>query len=271
MQKYLLGLLAAALMVAGLASCKKDKKEDDLTGFNDVEIEFENRAGNKPLVFGVEYENALGEKLKFTTFNYYVSNFVLIKDDGSEFVVPKDSCYFLCKHEDPKTRKMKLRNVPAGNYKAIRFIIGVDSLKSVSPASERLGVLDPATGAQGMYWSWNAGYIFVKAEGTSPQAPVDAGANDRIFQYHIGLFGGFSSPTLNNIKTVTLELQQGEVAKVRRNGGPHFHIYVDILEMFTRPNNISVATNPKVHAGPFSKNLADNYADMFILDHVHNP
>ncbi len=269
MKKYLLGLLAATIIAAAFSACKKD--DDSLSGFNDVEIEFDNRAGNKPLVFGVEYTNALGEQLKFSTFNYYVSNFVLIKSDGTEFTVPKDSCYFLCKHEDPSSRKVKIRNVPAGDYKAIRFIIGVDSLKSASPASERLGVLDPATGASGMYWSWNAGYIFVKVEGTSPQAPLDPGANANIFQYHIGLYGGYSSPTLNNIKTVTLELHHGEVAKVRRTGGPHFHILVDILELFTKPTNISVATNPKVHASPFSKTVADNYADMFTLDHVHNP
>jgi hypothetical protein len=268
--KKIFGLTAIVFAMVAFSACK-DKKEDELSGFNNVEVEFENRAGNKPLVFGVEYTNALGEKLTFSTFNYFVSNFALIREDGTEFVVPKDSCYFLCKHEDLKSRRVVLKNVPAGNYKAIRFIIGVDSLKSVSPASERVGVLDPATGASGMYWNWNAGYIFVKVEGTSPQAPLDPGANANIFQYHIGLFGGYSSPTLNNIKTVTLELHHGEVAKVRRSGGPHFHIYVDILELFTKPMNISVATNPKVHAGPFSKNVADNYADMFILDHVHNP
>lgn len=270
MKKYFFGLLAATVITVGLSSCKKDQ-HDDVTGFNDVEIEFENRAGNKPLVFGVEYTNAMGERLKFSTFNYYVSNFVLIKAYGSEFVVPKDSCYFLCKQEQPASRKIKLRNVPAGDYKAVRFVLGVDSLKSVSPASERLGVLDPATGASGMYWNWNAGYIFVKVEGTSPDAPLDQGANDRIFQYHIGLFGGYSSPTLNNLKTLTLALKGSEVAKVRRNGGPHFHVYVDVLELFTNPTNISVATYPKVHAGPYSKTVADNYADMFSLDHVHNP
>ena len=58
---------------------------------------------------------------------------------------------------------------------------------------------------------------------------------------------------------------------VRKSGGPHFHVYVDVLEMFTNPVNISVAANPTSHAGPYSKTVADNYADMFILDHVHNP
>lgn len=270
MQKFIFGLLALALFALVIPACK-DKEDDDLTGFNDVEIEFDNRAGNSPLVFGVEYTNAAGEKLTFSTFNYYVSNFILVKQDGSEYVVPKDSCYFLCKHEDAKSRALVLKNVPAGDYTGVKFMIGVDSAKSVSSIDERPGILDPAAGASGMYWSWNAGYIFVKVEGTSPQAPLNPGTNQNTFQYHTGLFGGFSSPTLNNLKSVHLHTHHGEVAMVRRSGGPHFHVYVDILEMFTNPTNISVATNPSSHAGAFSKTVADNYADMFELDHVHNP
>jgi hypothetical protein len=121
-----------------------------------------------------------------------------------------------------------------------------------------------------MYWAWNSGYIFMKVEGTSPQAPLDAMTGEKTLQYHTGLFGGMTSPTLNNLKTV--EIHSHDVAaKVRRDKeGPQFHVYADILEMFTSPTNISVAVNPTSHAGAFSKVVANNYADMFSLDHVHN-
>lgn len=271
MQKFSFWYLLLLLAALAVPACK-DKTDDELTGFGDVEIEFDNRAGDAALIFGTEYTNAAGEKVKFSTFNYYVSNFVLVKEDGTEYVVPKDSCYFLCKHDDLESREVVLKNVPAGDYTGLKFMIGVDSAKSVSPITQRTGVLDPATGANGMYWSWNAGYIFVKVEGTSPQAPVDPGSGENIFQYHTGLFGGYDSPTLNNLKTVSLETHHDdEPAKVRRSGGPHFHLYVDVLEMFGNPTNISVATNPYSHAGAYSKTVADNYADMFVLDHVHNP
>jgi hypothetical protein len=121
-----------------------------------------------------------------------------------------------------------------------------------------------------MYWSWNAGYIFVKVEGTSPQAPVNAGTGARTFQYHTGLFGGKDSPTLNNLKRVSISTTT-ESARVREGvEAPEFHLYVDILEQFTSPTNINVATNPTSHAGPYSATVAANYADMFRLDHVHN-
>lgn len=269
MKNVTLGLLALLLLSIFTPACKKT--EDDLTGFADVEVEFDNRAGDASLVFGTEYTTTMGEKVTFSAFNYFVSNFVLVKDDGTEFVVPKDECYFLCKHEDVDSRSVLLKNVPAGDYTGLKFIIGVDSAKSVSPVTERTGVLDPAAGASGMYWSWNAGYIFVKVEGTSPQAPLDANTGAHTIEYHTGLFGGKDSPTLNNIKQVNLETEAGEPAMVRNGKAPHFHLYVDVLEMFTNPTNISVAANPTSHAGPFSKTVADNYADMITLNHVHNP
>ncbi|MBK8555715.1 MAG: hypothetical protein IPL65_08080 [Lewinellaceae bacterium] len=149
-------------------------------------------------------------------------------------------------------------------------MVGVDSAKSVSTIDQRTGVLDPAAGASGMYWSWNAGYIFMKIEGTSPQAPLDPNLGERHFEYHTGLFGGFSSPTLNNLKTI--HLHSHEPAMVRRDANaPHFHLYVDALEIFTNPVTISIAEHPASHADPFSATIANNYVNMFVLDHVHNP
>lgn len=270
MKNQFFGLIALLALALAISSCKKE--DDVIDGFGSVEIEFDHRAGGLPLNFGAAYTTANGDEVKFTTFNYFVSNVVLIKEDGTEYIVPKDESYFLIKHIEPNSREIKIDNVPAGNYTGVRFMIGVDSAKSVSPAAERIGVLDPATGASGMYWSWNAGYIFVKVEGESPQAPDNPALGGRLFQYHTGLFGGLNSPTLNNIKTVELSLHHGESATVRKDkGAPHFHMLVDILEMFTNPTNISIATTPTSHAGPYSATVAENYKDMFTLDHVHNP
>ena len=259
-------LLFSAILLSFVAGCK-DKSEDEFTGFGSVEFEFDNQASGSSLVFGKDYTNAAGETLQFTTFDYYVSNIVLINENGSRYVVPKDESYFLCKHDDASTREIKIDNVPAGNYTGVEFIVGVDSAKSVSPIGERVGVLDPASGANGHYWSWNSGYIFVKVEGTSSVAP----APEHIFQYHIGLFGGYDSPTLNNVKTIKLTTP-GEAARVREGqGAPHFHIYVDALQIFSNPTNVSIATKPFSHGDAYSATLSANYIDMFSIDHVHNP
>lgn len=270
MKKVVLGATVALFSTALFFSSCDKHNHDEFEGSGDLVIEMDNRAGDGALAFGQKYVTANGDTVQFSTFNYYVSNFVLVNEDGTEYVVPQDDCYFLCKHEDADSRELTLRNIPAGNYKQLSFLIGVDSLKSVSPAEQRTGVLDPTGGASGMYWSWNAGYIFVKVEGTSPQAPLNAATNEHTFQYHTGLFGGKDSPTLNNLKSVAIKTTS-ETAHVRKDHeAPVFHLYVDVLEMFTSPANINIATNPTSHAGPYSATVANNYADMFTLDHVHN-
>lgn len=260
-------LLFAAFCLFTVSACHNKGDEDEIKGFGSVEFEFDNQAAGSSLVFGQNYTNAVGETLQFTTFDYYISNIVLVKSDGTRYVVPKDASYFLCKHDDPDTREIKIDNVPAGDYTQMEFVLGVDSAKSVSPIDQRVGVLDPATGANGHYWSWNAGYIFLKMEGTSPVAP----APELIFQYHVGLFGGYSSPTLNNLKTFKLQVP-GAAAKVREGkDAPHFHLFVDALAIFSSPTNVSIAATPFSHGDAFSTTLSANYADMFEIDHVHNP
>ncbi|MFN9320903.1 MAG: hypothetical protein ACK58Q_09990, partial [Chitinophagales bacterium] len=86
--------------------------------------------------------------------------------------------------------------------------------------------------------------------------------------YHIGLFGGYSSPTVNNIKSITLS-KSGETAKVSSSISPQVHIVVDVMEIFKNPTTFSLATKPTIHVDPASKTLADNYVDMFSIDHIH--
>lgn len=264
MQKIIFGAIALFALVFSVPACK-DKEE--VVGFGSVEIEFDNQAAGSSLIFGKNYTNTNGDTLQFSIFNYYISNVVLVKEDGTRYVVPKDASYFLCKHEDPTSRLITIPNVPAGDYTKLEFVVGVDSAKSVSPIAERTGVLDPATGASGHYWSWNSGYIFMKMEGTSPSAPA---AGNYHFEYHIGLFGGKDSPTLNNLKKINLSVPN-EAAIVREGGDtPHFHVYVKPLEMFDTPTTVSIAAKPAAHGDPFSAVLANNYADMFEINHVHN-
>ncbi len=264
MQKLIFGAIALFALVLSVPACK-DKVE--VVGFGSVEIEFDNQVEGATMVFGKNYTNSAGESYQFSTFDYYISNIVLVKEDGTRYVVPKDASYFLCKHDEPATRLLKITDVPAGDYTKLEFMVGVDSAKSVSPIAERTGVLDPAAGANGHYWSWNSGYIFMKVEGTSPVAPAPSG---NIFQYHIGLFGGFDSPTLNNVKTIGVSAA-GEAGIVREGGEtPHFHIYVNAEQIFGNPNNVSIAAKPFSHGDAFSATLSANYANMFVLDHIHN-
>lgn len=255
------------LAAVTFTSCKKDSTPlYNYTVKAPVSVEFDNIAGAADLQLNTgTYTNALGENFKVTKLKYYVSNFKFTNVNGFVYTVPQASSYFLIDESDPSTHEPEF-NIPEGEYKSVSFLIGVDSVRNTMDVSERTGVLDPTGTGADMYWTWNSGYIFFKMEGTSPSSSSMGGT----FQYHIGGFGGYSSPTINNIKKVTLDLTARGTPKVKSSKSTNIHLMVDILKMFNGSTNISIAANPMVMFNPFSTTIANNYASMVKHDHTEN-
>ena len=178
--------IGAACMVA----CNDDSDDipvdPDLTaGTGRMLLKFDNVAGNEDLVLDNKtYANSSGEDLTISKFNYFVSNFKLVRDDGKTYTIPQDSSYFRIVEADAKSQTIALNRLPEGNYTGIEYIVGVDSLRSVSGIEKRGGALDPSgdMAGDGMYWAWTSGYIFVKLEGSSSKSSSSNGK----FYYHIG-------------------------------------------------------------------------------------
>lgn len=264
----LVSTLVASLL---FVSCSKETDNViDPNTTNSVAIEFENRVGDQKLVLGTPaYKNSAGEPFALTKLNYFISNIALRKEDGTVQQFPNQ--YFLIRQTDSQSQLITLKDVPSGNYSDITFTIGVDSVKSLSPVAERVGVLDITSyGDDGMYWNWNSGYIFFKIEGTSTAIPTTANANQQ-FGIHVGGYGGGwngSPKTVNNLRTVTLSMPTK--ATVRSNIAPTVHLLVDALKVFDGPNKISLAKTNSVHMPAAATPVADNYKTMFQVDHVHN-
>ncbi len=260
---YLLIALFACVMIV---SCQKED-EINPNDKNSVTLEFDNRIGDQKLVLGTTTaKNSLNEDFTVTRLNYFVSNISLKNENGT--VVKFTDKYFLVKQSDPTSLLIKLENVPAGNYTEVSYVIGVDSLKSVSDVSQRTGVLDPASyGSDNMYWSWNSGYIFFKMEGKSSAIPPNM-MNMTEYQFHIGGFGGMTGKTTNNLKTITLPM--ATTAQVRGDVAPEIHIINDVLKVFNGVNQVSIAKSYMTHSPDAGVPIGQNYAKSFIVDHVHN-
>jgi len=260
---FLLGALVAMTFTA----CKKDNNPAFNTAVKaDLFVEFDNIAGSSDLQLGTgTYINAAGESLTITKLKYYISNFVLTNVDGTVYTVPQNSCYFLIDESDKSTHQPVL-HVPEGEYRTVSFLVGVDSLRSTRDITERSGVLDPTAAGGDMYWSWNSGYVFFKMEGTSPASTSMDGA----FMYDIGGFGGNSSTTINNLKTITLDLTIRGTPKVKAGKETNIHLFVDVLKVFSGTANVSIAQNPLVMFEDFSTTIADNYSMMIRHDHTEN-
>ena len=260
-------LLITAIIAVTLSSCSKDDASVYNAGVKaELSVEFDNIAGAADLQLNTAtYTNASGESFKVTKLKYYVSNFVLTNVDGTVYTVPQDSCYFLIDESDATTHEPILK-VPEGEYKTLTFTVGVDSLRNTMDISKRTGVLDPTGAAADMYWGWNSGYIFFKMEGTSPAVAAAGNA----FMYHIGGFGGYSSPTSNNIKTITLDLTSRGTPKVKTGKETNIHLMVDILQALNGSTNMSFATTAMIHSALAGVPVANNYVSMFRHDHTEN-
>lgn len=263
--KRILFLLSSAAIF--FVSCKKeDVKQYNNNVKGDLSVEFDNIVGSANLALNTgTYTNASGESFKITKLKYYVSNFVFTKTDGTVYTVPQDSCYFLVDEEDEDTHEPEM-HIPEGEYKTVQFTLGVDSLRNTMDLAHRTGDLDPTAAGADMYWTWNSGYIFLKMEGISTASTL----TDSAFFYHIGGFGGYSTATINNIKTITLDLTARGIPQVKSGKSTNIHLMADVMKLFNGTTTMSIAAHPAVMFDPYSVNIANNYSSMFRHDHTEN-
>lgn len=262
MKKLLLALVSTLSL---LTACTKnnDLQVDD-DKFGQVKIKFDHIVNGKKLVLNdYTYSNTSDETYTISMLKYFVTNIKFTKSNGEIYLLPKNESYFLLDVSSEMTL-FPTFNIPTGEYAALEFYLGVDSLTNTLPVEQRTGVLNSST--NGMYWEWNSGYIHLKIEGNSPQAENP----NKAFKYHIGFFGGYSTPTVNNTRKIKIDLTKAGISKVQENLSSDIHLMVDLGKIFDGKNKISIKTNPIVmHAGPHAM-IADNYATMFTHDHTHN-
>lgn len=269
MKKYLYFMSTLGIL---LFSCKKDEKSTPTSPYDSnklgyITIKFDSQVGDLNLVPDSPfYSNSYNQKYTISKLNYFVSNIVFIKEDSTTYTIPQDSSYFLIQESNYDSKILRLR-VPEGNYVAVRFMIGVDSLRSTMPLTARTGALDPSGAAAAMYWTWASGYIFMKMEGTYDDQ-TDSIVDFQPYQFHIG---GFNSP-INNIKIAEVDFRE-YIAAVRQSKGtlwPEVHIYADASKVISGPENVDLTKNSFVMFAPYSLNISKNYVNMFTLAHVHD-
>jgi len=240
------------LLVTALAGCQHEIENIPVVEYP-LKLSFHNLAGADPLVLNTPYTNPFGEPVTITKFKYYISNISLVNVAGYETKLP--NTYFLVDQETPSSTSFNVTTNDS-EYKAIRFYIGVDSTRNVSGV--QTGALDPANG---MFWTWNTGYIMAKMEATSPvsTAPLQA------VTYHIG---GFKTGE-NVLRQITLNLPEDVVLKTSATS--EIIINADAMAWFKGVHDIKIATDPSCQdPGPLAMNIADNYARMFSVKAVKN-
>lgn len=245
--RFLAGL--GCLLLMALLGCSKSKE----TPKYPMSMSIAHTAGANALVLGSALTTPLGQPLQINVFRYYLSNFSVVYADGSEKALP--DTYFLINEADLASKNFAI-NVPEGSVTALRFWVGVDSARNVSGVQS--GALDPVNG---MFWTWNSGYIFAKLEGRSAASPAALQA----VTYHIG---GFRTGE-NALRQITIPF--AAPLQVSNTSNYKVKLKADVMKWFRGATDLSIATDSyTMDPGPLALRIANNYAQMFSLLEVTN-
>lgn len=163
LKKY---LLLSAVSLA-FVSCSSD---DNAPVANNVTLSFKNTFGDTEIVLS-ETENIsdAGQVHRFSELKYVISNIRLVKADGTEIpynINDLDKGATVVNHANPSTLNYVMSKIPTGEYKQIKFGLGVRSDLNTLDQT-RFPNFYATAGANNteMMWEWGTGYRFTKIEG----------------------------------------------------------------------------------------------------------
>lgn len=213
-----------------------------------VTIQFVNQAGGADIVQGqLAYTNASGNKYSVDLLKYYISNVILVKDDGTEF---KLNNYDLMNAFDTSYATVLALNVPNGNYQSMKFMLGIDSARNQTEAQE--GDLDPSNN---MSWNWNTGYIFFKHEGTYK----NAADSNKVLQFHLG-------------RDIALAKLQIPIALIVSGTTKKMNILFDLNKMYDSPlinfNTDDIRMSTAAADSTWIRNMVANTQNAFTFNNV---
>jgi len=164
-------LFAAAAL---LASACGEKNENVSHG--SMTLHFNNTFGDRTIVLGdatsaaaTENTSAKGQVHRFSELKYVISNIRLVKADGGELPYNTndlDKGAAVINQAKPQTLAFALADIPAGEYKELKFGLGVQwELNQLDEARFPRFYAEAGANDTKMMWEWGTGYRFAKIEG----------------------------------------------------------------------------------------------------------
>lgn len=248
--KYTFIYLFAALTL--LWGCDRKPVEPATPTEANVKIHISHKVGQDSLVLGeMKYKNSEGSEYQVDILKYYISNIVLVKDDGTEW---KATNYELIDGGIDSSANILLSKVPNGTYTKMRFFVGIDSTRNHTGVQE--GDLNPI---YGMIWTWNTGYIFFKHDGYFK----DEMGNVTSLSYHYG-----TDRALTKLE-VPISASKLEVKGVDKKMNMTF----DLNNLYSTPDPISFISNynhQSISAADdhWIANMKGNFATVFSITKV---
>lgn len=252
--KNKISLTAIIILSLFINACKKDNPpagEAATKATFKLEFEHEFGDGTEPFALNKYFVHpTTNDSLSFTTLKYYVSNIKIKKTDGTWWSQPES--YYIVNLSAPASLVIEIKDVPIASYTELTYTLGVDSVKNFSGA--QTGALSTIND---MFWSWNSGYIMVKAEGNSPNSST------KDFAYHLG---GYMAP--NNIVTVKTTNFDGQIMDIKSNAIPQVHLLCNVASLWKTTTRLAAVSKIMMPGANANKAAASFYSD-FVFDHLH--
>lgn len=148
---------------------------------------------NQSITKNTWYVSSQKDSIQFTKLKFYFTDFHVKSINGEINTI--DQSNYLIDIFQPETLEILLSTVSFSDGDELSFNFGVSSEMNTTGAHS--GALDPSNG---MFWSWQSGYINFKIEGISPSSKT----RQNKFQFHIG---GYQSP-YNTLRRFTFVLNK---------------------------------------------------------------
>lgn len=205
-------------------------------------------------LYGINYETTEGRSMALDFSQMYISDVQLVKTDGSVFAIKSKS--FL---KNLKVHTYEIGQVPVGNYKSIRFKVGLppntNALNPSTPSDS--SILNQPS----MWWGNTAqpgGYVFLNVQG---KIDTSAGMNKAPlpFVYKIG----------TNNHYIQVNMGEKEFA-IEEDAYVYGHLIVDYSKLFkgislNQASSLSVKTAAENNAA-LGKKIANNIPTMFSYE-----
>ncbi len=236
-KSVMLNVVLFAIMTLMFSSCKKKNDDENIINLN---LSFA-VDGSKLEFNSIKYVNAAANNYSVSKLHFYISAFEFENTDGSKFTF--DSIFYV--DAAIQTPSFALEGLPVGNYKSLRFLIGLDSLHNISHA------LPNTIDNENMSWPdmMGGGYHFMKLEGNFMD-----GGNPTGYAMHLG----------NNVHVVQVNIQKD--FKVS-DGSAALNLEMNINEWFSNPHNynFNIDGNYSMSDSVAMSKLALNGSDVFNI------
>jgi hypothetical protein len=158
---------------------------------------------DKKILLDEDYFLQNQESISIQTLKYYISSIQLLKN--KKVVWKETKSFHLIDEEDSSSKNIKIAKTTIDiDFDEIVFNIGIDSATNYRGVQG--GDLDPTNG---MYWTWQNGYINFKIEGKSTFCKT----RNNAFQFHIG---GYENG-LATLQKVSLKINKKRPLEINLN------------------------------------------------------